>query len=292
MQKSISRRALLGGAATVPFMSLAATRATDIRIDEVTYSFEDYKYRTPLKFGGTEVDRVTLLNVNASVRNAAGKVVKGFGSMPLGNVWSFPSKTMPYDKTLNAMKVLSARMAKITNGYKEFGHPVDINWDLEPLYLKAAEEVSRELKLDQPIPKLCTLVTGSPFDAAIHDAFGKLHNRSAYQTYGPDLMSHDLSKYIGPDFKGEYLDRYVMKAPKPSMPLYHLAGAVDPITEDDIKKRINDGLPETLPEWVRYNGITHIKIKLNGEDSKWDVDRVPACHQRRAFRAALFDGLQ
>ena len=274
MQKSISRRALLGGAATVPFMSLAATRATDIRIDEVTYSFEDYKYRTPLKFGGTEVDRVTLLNVNASVRNAAGKVVKGFGSMPLGNVWSFPSKTMPYDKTLNAMKVLAARMAKITNGYKEFGHPVDINWDLEPLYLKAAEEVSRELKLDQPIPKLCTLVTGSPFDAAIHDAFGKLHNRSAYQTYGPDLMSHDLSKYIGPDFKGEYLDRYVMKAPKPSMPLYHLAGAVDPITEDDIKKRINDGLPETLPEWVRYNGITHIKIKLNGEDSKWDVDRV------------------
>ncbi len=255
-------------------MSFAATKATDIRIDEVTYSFEDYKYRTPLKFGGTEVDRVTLLNVNAAVRNAAGKVVKGFGSMPLGNVWSFPSKTMTYDTTLNAMKVLAARMAKITNGYKEFGHPVDINWDIEPLYLKAADEVSRELKLDQPIPKLCTLVTGSPFDAAIHDAFGKLHNRSAYQTYGPDLMSHDLSKYIGPDFKGEYLDRYVMKTPKASMPLYHLAGAVDPITEDDIKKRINDGLPETLPEWVRFNGITHIKIKLNGEDSKWDVDRV------------------
>lgn len=274
MQKPISRRALLGGAATVPFMSFAATKATDIRIDEVTYSFEDYKYRTPLKFGGTEVDRVTLLNVNAAVRNAAGKVVKGFGSMPLGNVWSFPSKTMTYDTTLNAMKVLAARMAKITNGYKEFGHPVDINWDIEPLYLKAADEVSRELKLDQPIPKLCTLVTGSPFDAAIHDAFGKLHNRSAYQTYGPDLMSHDLSKYIGPDFKGEYLDRYVMKTPKASMPLYHLAGAVDPITEDDIKKRINDGLPETLPEWVRFNGITHIKIKLNGEDSKWDVDRV------------------
>jgi L-alanine-DL-glutamate epimerase-like enolase superfamily enzyme len=255
-------------------MSFAATKATDIRIDEVTYGFEDFMYRTPLKFGGTEVDRVTLLNVNTTVRNAAGKVVKGFGSMPLGNVWSFPSKTMPYEKTLNAMKVLAARMAKITNGYKEFGHPVDINWDIEPLYLKAADDVSRELKLDHPIPKLCTLVTGSPFDGAIHDAFGKLHNRSTYQTYGPDLMSHDLSKYIGPDFKGEYLDRYVMKTPKATMPLYHLAGAVDPITNDDVKKRINDGLPETLPEWVRYNGLTHIKIKLNGEDIKWDVDRV------------------
>ena len=161
VQKQVSRRALLGGAAMAPFMSLAATKSTDIRVDNVTFGFEDFKYRTPIKFGGTEVDRVTLLNVNATVRNAAGKVVKGFGSMPLGNVWSFPSKTMPYDKTLNAMKVLAARIGKITNGYKEFGHPVDINWDLEPLYLKAAEEVSKELKLEQPIPKLARWC-GSP----------------------------------------------------------------------------------------------------------------------------------
>jgi len=274
VQNQVSRRALLGSAAVAPFMSFAATQSTDIRVDNVTFNFEDYKYRTPIKFGGTEVDRVTLLNVNATVRNAAGKVVKGFGSMPLGNVWSFPSKTMSYDTTLNAMKVLSARIAKITNGYKEFGHPVDINWDLEPLYLKAADEVSKELKLEQPIPKLCTLVTFSPFDAAIHDAFGKLHGRSSYQTYGPDLMRHDLSKYIGPEFKGEYLDRYVLKTPKASMPLYHLVGAVDAVVADDVKKKIGDGLPETLPEWVKYNGLSHIKIKLNGEDIKWDIDRV------------------
>jgi L-alanine-DL-glutamate epimerase-like enolase superfamily enzyme len=255
-------------------LSLGATRSSDIRIDEVTFGFEDYLYRTPIKFGGTEVDRVTLINVNCTVRNSAGKVAKGFGSMPLGNVWSFPSKTMPYERTLEAMKVLSERVSTITNGYKEFGHPVDINRDLEPLYLKAAAEVSQKLKLDQAIPHLCTLVVASPFDAAVHDAFGKLHNRSTYQTYGPDLMRHDLSHYIGDEFKGEYLERYVLKTPKPEMPLYHLVGAVDPIVAADIKKRINDGLPETLPEWIRYNGLTHIKIKLNGEDLKWDVDRV------------------
>jgi len=50
--------------------------------------------------------------------------------------------------------------------------------------------------------------------------------------------------------------------------------AIDPIEESDIRKRINDGLPETLPEWIRYNGLTHLKIKLNGDDRKWDVDRV------------------
>jgi len=65
-----------------------------------------------------------------------------------------------------------------------------------------------------------------------------------------------------------------MQEPKPRMPLYHLVSAIDPIEDSDIKNRINDGLPETLPEWIRYNGLTHFKIKLNGDDRKWDVERV------------------
>jgi len=272
-----SRRSFLGAlsaAAAAPALLLGATRATDIRIEELSHSFEDFLYRTPIKFGGTEVNKVTLLNVNVTVRTRAGKTAKGFGSMPLGNVWSFPSKTMPYEKTLQAMKDLSERIAAITRGYKEYAHPVDIDEAVEPAWLTAAAEVSKKLALDAPIPKLCTLCTGSPFDAAIHDAFGKLHNRSTYQTYGSDLMTHDLSHYIGAEFKGEYLDKYVLKQPRPQMPLYHLVGAVDPITESDIVKKVGDGLPETLPEWIRYNGITHIKIKLNGEDRKWDTDRI------------------
>ena len=257
-----------------PGLLLATQRATDVRIEDITYNFEDFTYRTPIKFGGTVVDKVTLLNVNCVVKTAAGKTAKGFSSMPLGNVWSFPSKTMAYEKTLNAMKVLSDRVAAITRAYKEYGHPIDLNHALEPEYLRSADIVSRELRLDEAIPKLCTLVVASPFDAAIHDAFGKLHNRSTYQTYGPDLMRHDLSHYIGNEFKGEYLEKYVLKTPKPAMPLYHLVGAVDPIVESDIQKRIGDGLPETLPEWINHNGLTHIKIKLNGEDLKWDIERV------------------
>ena len=58
------------------------------------------------------------------------------------------------------------------------------------------------------------------------------------------------------------------------MPLYHLVGALDPLDDGDVVQRIGDGLPETLPEWIRYNGLTHIKIKLNGDDLDWDVERV------------------
>lgn len=251
-----------------------SSRPTDIRIEHVSYSYEDFRYRAPYKFGGTKVDRVTILNVTCVVRTVRGRVAKGFGSMPLGNVWSFPSKVMSYETTLAAMKSLADRVSKITARFKETGHPIDLNRALEPAYLRAAEEVSRQLKLLGPIPKLCTLVTASPFDAALHDAFGKVHGLNCYHTYGPDFMARDLSAYLGPEFKGEYPDQYLLKEPKPRVALYHSVGAADPIVESDVEKRIHDGLPETLPEWIDYNGLRHIKIKLNGDDLAWDVNRV------------------
>jgi L-alanine-DL-glutamate epimerase-like enolase superfamily enzyme len=276
MMNQLTRRSLLRSAVASPalFNIVSAAKPTDIRIEDIRYAYEDYIYRTPIKFGGSVLDRATIINVNCTVRTTGGKVSKGFGSMPMGNVWSFPSKTMSYETTLGAMKNLAERISKITGAYKESGHPVDINVALEPAYLKAAGEVSKQIKLDAPIPKLCTLVTASAFDAAVHDAFGKAHGLNCYRTYGPEFMTHDLSRYLGPDFKGEYLSQYVSRDPKPKMPLYHLVGAVDPLTKDDVKKPIGDGLPETLPEWIRYNGLTNLKIKLNGDQVEWDIDRV------------------
>lgn len=52
------------------------------------------------------------------------------------------------------------------------------------------------------------------------------------------------------------------------MPLYRLVSAIDPIESSDTTSRINDGVPQTLPEWIHYNGLTHFKIKLNGDDRK------------------------
>jgi L-alanine-DL-glutamate epimerase-like enolase superfamily enzyme len=74
------------------------------------------------------------------------------------------------------------------------------------------------------------------------------------------------------------------------MPMYHLVGAVDPITAEDVKDPIGDGLPETLPEWIAFNGLTHLKIKLNGEDLAWDVGRV-AKVERAAVEAQARRGV-
>ena len=255
---------------------LAAPPATDVRIDAIETSFEDYLYRAPYKFGGKEVDRVTLLNVRSRVSNRAGKFAAGFAAMPLGNVWSFPAPDISYDTTLAAMKSLSQKIAHITRDFREYAHPLDANQALEPEYLRAAAETAREMNLPRPIPKLCTLVTASPFDAALHDAFGRLYGRNSFTACGKEFVRRDLAEYLNADFRGEWLDRYIQAKPSPRIRVYHSVGASDPLTAAEVTRPIRDGLPETLEDWIPYNGITAIKIKLNGDDLAWDVERVAA----------------
>ncbi len=249
-------------------------KPTDIQILEVTFDYEDYIYRAPLKFHGMVVDQVRLLNVHARVQTASGKEAEGFGSMPMGNIWAFPSQVLSYDETLHAMEAMAERFVAETNNCNETAHPIDLAEMLEPQFLRIADEVAKALKLAEPIPKLCALVTASPIDAALHDGFGKANGINCYNGYGKEFMSHDLSHYLYDEFEGEYLDLYTSRKPKARMPIYHLIGALDPLTDADIPQRINDGLAETLPEWIRQDGLTHLKIKLNGDDLDWDVNRV------------------
>jgi hypothetical protein len=74
----------------------------------------------------------------------------------------------------------------------------------------------------------------SPFDAAIHDAFGKVHGRSAYACYGADLLPSDLSRYLGPEFRGDRLHRFLRATPPERIPLFHSVGGLDPLEASDV----------------------------------------------------------
>jgi hypothetical protein len=252
----------------------AGRKQSDVRVEQISYSFKEYVFRAPVGFARAVVNRATIVTVRCSVSTRSGKTASGFGSMPFNHTFSFPSKTLSDERKNEAMKALASELSKVTGGYREFGHPLEINGDLAPLYLKAAAEVSQQLRLADPIPKLCTLVTGAAFDAAVHDAFGKAHQLNSFDTYRPEFMSHDLSRYFGSDYKGKYPSHYLLPRHKPRMTLCHLVSAVDPIEDFENKNPIKDGLPETLPQWIHHNGLLEFKIKLNGADLQWDTERV------------------
>ena len=251
-------------------------KPTDITIKQVETSTERIVYRTPIKFGGRVVNDVVLLNVEVTVAARDGRSAVGRGSMPMGNVWAWPSAAVSADQTLTAMIQLGEQFAESAGDHPVAGHPLEITHDLAAALDHCAVQTESDAGLTEPIPKLARLVAASPLEAAVHDAYGRALGRNSYNLLSAEFANRDLGDYLGGDFAGEYLDRYTSRAPKPSMPIYHLVGALDPLTPQEAGQPIDDGLPVTLDEWILADGLDHLKIKLAGDDLPWDVQRVAA----------------
>ncbi len=250
------------------------SKSTDVRVVDAVVTFEEHPFRTPLKFGGRIVDKHRLINVQVTVENHSGQHAVGLGSMPIGNVWAWPSGEVTPEQSEKAMEEFATRAVRLTDIVDEYGHPVDIIYHVSAEYPHLAKVIAEIHGLAEPVPELAQLVAASPLDAALHDAFGKINNVNSYNALSSEYMNHDLSEYLDEQFAGEYLDQYTLRQPKERMPLYHLVGAVDPLTAADLESGIGDGLPETLDQWIAADGLTHLKIKLNGDDIDWDVQRV------------------
>ena len=176
--------------------------STDIRVVDVRIDYEHYPFRSPLKFGGAIVDNMAVLNAHIRVETRSGQVADGVGAMPLGNVWSFPSAQLGFDDTMEAMKDLAERIVPVVAGLVDYDHPVRHALGFEQPILDLAESVTADRGLVEAMPKLCALVVASPFDAALHDAFGKAIGLPSWQALGPDFLSDDLGALLGDAFAG------------------------------------------------------------------------------------------
>lgn len=266
---------------------------TDIVRLDLKITSESYCYRVPIKFGGRVVEDATVLNVEAACETRGGRRVDfpavsggqtagptscGFGSMTLGVAWAWPDPSVTDETRLRVVSRLCERFVADILGDDVAGHPLEICHHQSTRRDAIAREVADEFGLQSPIPALAILLAASPIEAAIFDVHGKAAGRSSYELLGRDFVSSDLSAYLGSNYRGLYLDRFVSTKPKPTMPLYHLVGALDPLIDADVKSPAGDRLPETLQQWIVRDGLTHLKIKLAGDDLQWDVNRVIGVH--------------
>ena len=245
-----------------------------IQIKELVSSQERFNYRSPMKFGGRVVEDVVVYHVDVTLEDGNGKSVLGHGSMTMGNIWAWPTPDIPADQTLEILIELADKITEAAGELGEFEHPMLALHEFESSLRGIAEAVENSKGLGEPIPQLACLVAASPVDAAIHDAFGRLHNLNSFQTLGPSLLKQDLAHFLDDDFKGLFLSEFVRTKPQTQLPLYHLVGALDPVFGSWGKTRTDSDFPELLGDWIARDGLTHLKIKLAGDDFDWDVERV------------------
>ncbi|MGB7347840.1 MAG: mandelate racemase/muconate lactonizing enzyme family protein [Pirellulaceae bacterium] len=252
--------------------------SSELRQFELQLRTETYQYRTPMKFGGRVVTDVTVLSADCDAQSGVG-TGRGLGSMTMGVAWAWPDPAVDGETKLSVVIELASRLAKMYMQADQAGHPLHICCRNNDARAKIAADLATERGIQGGIPGLAVLLAASPIEAAIFDAHGKAAGASSYELLSRKHLSGDLSQYLGDDYQGVYLDQLISKTPTASLPLYHLVGALDPLTQADVTEPVDDGLPETLTQWIDRNELTHLKVKLNGDDLDWDVQRVARIYQ-------------
>lgn len=251
-------------------------KPTDIKVKAARCNTQQIDYRAPIKFGGRVVNDVVVFNVELEIETRDGRRATGYGSMTMGNVWAWPTSHLDNTQTLGAMLSFGQSVVDRVESLTTFGHPLEIAHELTSVFSEVAEQVSQGQSLAEGMPPLAQRVAASPVDAALHDAFGRVLEQNAYNLLGEAYCNRDLGSFLNDDFRGEFLDQYTLRQPRRTMPLYHLVGALDPVRDSELQQAVGDGLPETLSDWILADGLTHLKIKLSGDQLDWDVDRVIA----------------
>ena len=239
---------------------------SDVRIVEVGHQFEDFQYRAPYQFGGRSVDRVTILNVNCRLRAGDGREAWGFGSMTLGNAWAFPAASQ--DVGLGAMKALADELNPITADCDENGHPDRSVSGARAAVLRAAAAVSQAQALPVADPQA--------LHAGGRQRVRRRHPRRLRQGVRRELLRdvrpavHDAATcrtISAPAFKGEYPRslRPRRRHGRARLSSIRSAPAIHS-RRPTFATRIDDGLPNTLEEWIPRDGLIRFKIKLNGGD--------------------------
>jgi L-alanine-DL-glutamate epimerase-like enolase superfamily enzyme len=256
-------------------------KTTDIRVQGAEIYFLPVETRVPLKFGPETLTYVTLLRVRIRVRDRRGRVEDGWGETPLSVQWAWPS-LLPYEERHRVMQDFSVLLSRRWPVFDEMGHPIEVGWGFVETQLgNLLKEVNSGRRGREPMPWLAALIVCSAFDIAVHDAYGKLHERSIYETYSREFMSRDLESFLEPEreatasFANLFPCDFLEDLPSTILPAWHLVGGKDPIFEEELSgSEPDDGYPVLLEDWIDRDGLTCLKVKLRGDDPDWDYARL------------------
>jgi hypothetical protein len=257
------------------------SKPTDISVIAARLYFIPIQTRVPLKFGIETVTSVTCARVCVTVQDRAGRRAEGWGETPLSVQWVWPGK-LPYELRHEALKAFCVKLAEAWASGDSFGHPIEIGYAFQEELLPVLRtRYNREnAKLGEAMPWLAALVCCSAFDLAVHDAYGRLHERSTYATYNSQWMNRDLGEYLAPaspgiSFHGQYPAYYLVVDRPNRLRAWHLVGGLDPVSKSDLKgDEPNDGYPVLLSDWITRDGLKCLKVKLRGNDAAWDYERI------------------
>src|SRR5688572_29964855 len=242
------------------------------QVSEIRFYERQVKLRLPFRFGVVTLTEAPQAFVRAHIRLENGKQAEGGAAEMLAPKWFDKDPALSNEQNFEQLRA-SMRLAR--DAYlagaenSAFGHSIEV---YGPQLALAALQGLNNLTagfgpalIDRALLDALCRALGVSF----YEAVRKNMPGIAAPGWQQDLAALDMNAFL-----------FELR-PAAIMAARHTVGLVDPIIAADVKKKVGDGLPQTLDEVVMRYGHRYFKLKVSGD--------VPADVERLASIASVLD---
>jgi hypothetical protein len=234
-----------------------------IAVSGASFQVTELETRLPFHFGDIEVTAIpkVLLRVEATVDGTRQTGVAMGGLIP---GWFFKNPEMAVETGYRKMIAAFRRAA-------------DTALDLDPeptpfAFWRAVYDEQSAWAAGTALPPLLWTYGVSLVEQAVVDAVCRAKRTTFAEAVRENLFGIDLGSVY--EELAPYEPADLLPAdPNRSVAIRHTVGLDDPLVADDISRRPDDGLPVTLEEYVRSDGVARFKIKLSADRGR-DANRL------------------
>lgn len=240
-------------------------RASDVRVLTAAVSFHPIHLDQPLSISGRAIAWFTLAEVEVQVADRSGHRGTGRGASVLSVPWAWPAAAIDIEDRDRALRELTEELATAAVG----SGPTD------PIELWRVLYGELDSRLDAlasrygvaQVPRLAGLLALGAVDSAVHDGWATTAGRPASVMYDAAHLASDLG-WLDPTLAGRYPGDFLSRG-RQELPVQHVVGVSDPLTAAEA------GAGERpLTDWLRTDGVHHLKIKVSGSQPEQDAQRV------------------
>jgi hypothetical protein len=258
--------------------------AVKLKVVDSSCGIRNVFARMPFRFGVITMRAAPLLTLAVEIEDAAGHRATGYAADFLAYRW-FDKR--PHKSLADNCRDLLACVDEARDLYLEAGRE---GYDTPfALWRETSPEIERQA-LARDFNRLGASFGASMLERGVIDALGRMTG----QTFAA-LVRRGLGIDLGSlceELRGRKIGALLPEQPLARLHVRHTVGLIDPITAADRREAaVDDGLPETLEDYLDRDGIGYLKIKVSGRLDE-DIARLEAIaalleRRDRAFHISL-----
>src|SRR5919106_1417380 len=257
--------------------------AVKLKVGHASSGIRNIFARMPFRFGVITMRAAPLLTLAVAVEDSAGRRETGYAADFLAYRWfdKRPEKSLADNCRDLLASVEEAQGLYLEAGAEGYETPF-------ALWRTTLPEIERRA-LARDFNRLGASFGASMLERGVIDALGRLTGRTFAQLVR-DGLGIDLGE-LCQELRGQEIAAFLPERPLERLHVRHTVGLLDPITAADRAEAVDDGLPETLEDYLDRDSIAYLKIKVAGRLDE-DIARLEAIaavldRRDRAFRISL-----